>query len=80
MTTFSNPGTDGDARSPGAQRMARYRKRRRDGIRCYTVLVRDREVEILIRLGLLTAAERNNPNSVVKALHRLFDETLGQVR
>jgi hypothetical protein len=59
--------------------MARLRRRRRDGIRCYTILLRDREIEILVRLGLLSPAERSNRYSIVEAVHRFFDETLGQI-
>ena len=68
------------ARARAAERMRRSRKRRRDGVRCFTVQVRDREVEVLIQLGLLPPSERTNRYSVIKALHSFFDETLGQVR
>jgi hypothetical protein len=63
-----------------AERMRRSRKRHRDGIRCYTVQVRNREVDVLVQLGLLCPTERANRYSVIKALHSFFDETLGQVR
>jgi hypothetical protein len=68
------------ARAAAAERMRRSRARRRDGIASYTVQVRDREVDVLIQLGLLPAAERANRHSVIEALHSFFDETLGQVR
>jgi hypothetical protein len=68
------------ARTRAAERMRRSRARRRDGIACYTVQVRDREVDVLIQLCLLPATERANRHSVIEALHRFFDETLGQVQ
>jgi len=68
------------ARSRATERMRRSRKRRQDGIRCYTVQLRDQEVGVLIRLGLLSPTERGSRYSVTKALHSFFDETLGQVR
>jgi len=80
MTSSSKVPFDGSTTSGAAGRMARHRKRRRDGISCYTVQVRDCEVEVLIQLGLLSPAERANRYSVIKALHGFFDETLGQVR
>jgi hypothetical protein len=80
MTISSNLPMEGSTTSAAARRMARHRNRRRDGIRCYTVLVRDREVDVLIRLGFLSPAERANRYSVVEALHRFFDQTLREVR
>ena len=69
------------ARTRATERMRRSRKRRQDGIRCYTVQLRDQEVGVLIRLGLLSPTERGSRYSVTKAaLHSFFDETLGQVR
>jgi hypothetical protein len=63
-----------------ARRMARCRARRRKGLRCYSVQLHDDEVEILTQLGLLSPDERTNCYAVVEALHRFFDQTLGQVR
>jgi hypothetical protein len=39
--------------SPAAARMRRHRKRRRDGLRCLTVQLRETEIEALIHKGLL---------------------------
>src|SRR5215472_12819878 len=68
------------ARTRATERMRRSRKRRRDGLRSYTIQLRDQEAEVLVRLGLLSPTERSNRNSVIKALHSFFDETLGQIR
>jgi hypothetical protein len=43
---------DSSRRSPAAERMRRHRQRRRDGLRCLTVELRDREIDELIRRGL----------------------------
>lgn len=61
-------------------RMQRSRNRRRAGLCCYTVELRDTEVEALVDLGLLASAERANNRSVIRAIHSFFDETLGKVR
>ena len=66
-----------------AARMQRSRKRRRNGLRCYSIELRDNEVEALVDLGdlgLLSPAECANRPSIIKALHRFFDETLGKLR
>jgi hypothetical protein len=65
------------ARSPAAERMRRHRERRRDGLRCVTVEVRETEIEALIRIGFLRAEMRNDPNAVSEALYAYFDRTLG---
>jgi hypothetical protein len=57
--------------------MRRSRKRRRAGLACYRV--RDTEVEALVQLGLLPSGERTSRQSVVRALHLFFDETLSKV-
>jgi hypothetical protein len=44
--------------SPGAQRMRRYRERRRRGLSCIRVQLRRTEVDSLIACGLVQPAER----------------------
>ena len=68
--------TDGNARSAGALRMARHRNRRRKGLRCVTIELREREIDVLIRRGLLFRNERAAPTAVRKALHRFLDDHL----
>jgi hypothetical protein len=65
------------ARTRGAQRMRRCRQRRRDGLRCYRLELRDDEIEALVRLGLLSPGEQTNRNAVIKAMYTFFDRTLG---
>ena len=65
------------ARSRGAERMRRCRQRRRDGLRCYRLELRDSEIKALVRRGLLLASEQTNPNAVTQAMYAFFDRTLG---
>ena len=65
------------APSPAAERMRRHRERRRDGLRCLTIEVRDSEIDTLVRMGFLRREMRNDPSAVSKALYAYFDQTLG---
>jgi len=66
------------ARTRAAERMRRCRRRRRDGLRCYSLELRDGEIEALVRRGLLLATEQTNRNAVIKAMYAFFDRTLGR--
>jgi hypothetical protein len=66
------------ARTRAAERMRRCRQRRRDGLRCYRLELRDSEIEALVRRGLLLASERTNRNAVIKAMYAFYDRTLGR--
>jgi len=66
------------ARTRAAERMRRCRQRRRDGLRCYRLELRDSEIEALVRRGLLLATEQTNRNAVIKAVYEFFDCTLGR--
>jgi hypothetical protein len=59
-----------------AERMRRYRQRRRDGLRCLTIQLRETEIEALIYKGLLKPETRHNKNAIINALHSHFDLTL----
>ena len=61
---------------PGAKRMRRYRQRRRAGLRCLTVQLRETEIEMLICKALLRPEMRHNKNAIINALHDHFDLTL----
>ena len=63
--------------SLAAQRMRLYRERKRKGLRCLTVEVRETEIDALVRKGLLDAKMRNDPISVCKALYTFLEHTLG---
>ena len=62
--------------SPAALRMRRHRERRRDGLRCMTIELRDTEIDALIRKGFLDDEARNNRRAVISALYGFLDRTL----
>jgi hypothetical protein len=63
-----------------AKRMRRYRQRRRSGLRCLTVLLRETEIDMLICRALLEPKMRNDKSAIIRALHDYFDQTLGMPR
>jgi hypothetical protein len=63
--------------SAAAERMRRHRQRRRDGLRCLIIELRETEIDTLIRIGLLKAETRNDMDSVSRALYAHLDHTLG---
>jgi len=65
------------ARSTTAERMRRHRERRRDGLRCLMIELRETEIDALIRKGLLKPETRNNPSAVSEAVYAFLDRTLG---
>ena len=62
--------------SAGAERMRAHRQRRRAGLRCIVVQIRQTEVTELIRRKLLEADARHDANAVRTALYRYLDESL----
>jgi hypothetical protein len=58
IAVVSSP-TEPVVRSPAAERMRRHRQRKKDRLRCLTIELREREVDALIRKGLLTPEARN---------------------
>jgi hypothetical protein len=59
-----------------AERMRRYRQRRRAGLRCLTVELRESEIDMLVCRALLKPEMRNNKNAILRALYDHFDLTL----
>ena len=64
--------------SAAAERMRRHRQRRRDGLRCLIVELRETEVDMLIRKGVLRADSRHDYGSVQSALYAFLDHALGE--
>jgi hypothetical protein len=62
--------------NPSAERMRRHRQRRRDGMRCVQLEVRETEIDELIHQKLLISEMRNDKQSVVDAFYQLFEHTL----
>jgi hypothetical protein len=75
--TVTPPATKPAARSAAAERMRLHRERRRLGLRCFTIELRETEIDALIRKGLLRAEMRNDQNAVSEALYAYLDRTLG---
>jgi hypothetical protein len=59
--------------SSGAERMRRYRERRRRGLSCIKVQLRRSEVDGLIACKLLEPTEREDRKALAAALHRYLD-------
>jgi hypothetical protein len=67
-------------RTAAAERMRRYRQRRRNGLRCFMIELRETEVDALIRKGLLSAESRQDYVSVQSALYAFLDDAFGELR
>jgi hypothetical protein len=59
--------------------MRRFRERRREGLRCLTLELRETEIDALIRKGLLKAETRNDHNAIADALYAFLERTLDPV-
>jgi hypothetical protein len=62
-----------------AERMRRHRERRREGMRCLWVELRDTEIDALIRKGLLKPETRHDQNAIADALYDYLERTLDPV-
>ena len=62
---------DGAAHSPAAERMRLHRQRRRLGLRCIVVELRETEIDELVRRGLLTEDARNDRVALRQALYAI---------
>ena len=67
-------------RSTAAERMRRHRERRRDGLRCLTIELRETEIDALARNGFLKADARNDPDAIRDALYAHLERTLMKCR
>jgi len=59
-----------------AERMRLHRQRRRKGLRCFSVELRETEVDRLVNRGLLMRETRQNYDAVLKAFYAFLDRTL----
>jgi hypothetical protein len=62
--------------SPSANRQSLHRERRRRGLKCVTVEIRNQEIIELVRRGLLAEADQGRRAAIAEALHRFMDEKL----
>lgn len=65
--------------SMSAERMRRYRQRRRSGLLCLSIELREAEVAELIRRGLLKPETRNDRSAIIEALYVHLEHTLGSM-
>jgi len=57
--------------------MRLHRERRRQGLRCLMIQLRETEIESLVRMGLLKIEMRHDAGALAKAIHVFLDRTLG---
>ena len=62
--------------SAAAERMRRHRERRRDGLRCVIVEIREMEIDALARGGFLKGDARNDLYAIEMALYEFLERTL----
>ena len=74
------PPAEHATRTAAAERMRRHRQRRRDGLRCFMIELRETEIDALIRNGLLAAENRHDYVSVQSAFYAFPDHALGELR
>jgi hypothetical protein len=74
--TLEMAGRTAMRRAGAAERMRRNRERRREGLHCYMLEIRDQEIEALIRRGFLRPERRNENEAIVEALYEFLDGAL----
>jgi len=57
--------------------MRLHRERRRKGLRCLTIELRETEIDALVRNGFLKVDARNDLRSIETALYEFFERALG---
>lgn len=63
-------------RPTSAERTRLYRERRRKGLRCIWIEIRDTEITELARRGLLPEADRDDPVAISRAIGKWLDQSL----
>jgi hypothetical protein len=58
--------------------MRQHRERRRRVLRCITIQLRQKEIDVLIGKGLLHADARNDVYAIRDAVHAYLDRTLSR--
>jgi predicted molibdopterin-dependent oxidoreductase YjgC len=66
-------GSDTTQRSPAAERMRLHRERKKNGMRCFMIELRETEIDALIRKGFLKSDTRNDTQAIIDALYSYFD-------
>ena len=68
--------SDTTQRTPAAERMRLHRERKKNGMRCVMIELRETEIDVLIRKGFLTADTRNDTSEIIDAIYAYFDREL----
>jgi hypothetical protein len=79
MTTIP-PTTEPPTSTAAAERMRRHRQRRRDGLRCLMIELRETEIDALISNGLLAAEDRQDYDSLQSAFYAFLDDAFEELR
>ena len=74
------PPIEPATRTAAAERMRRHRKRRRDGLRCMMIELRETEVDALISKGLLAAENCEDYDSLQSAFYAFLDDAFEELR
>ncbi len=67
-------------RTPAAERMARLRRRRRDGLRPISIDIFKHEIDELVARGMLAPENRDSGAEITNALARLLNKVLPRPR
>jgi hypothetical protein len=65
-----------DGHSSAARRMRLHRERRRKGLRCLTIELREAEIDAFINRKRLSPEDRANPDALRRTLYEYLDHTL----
>jgi hypothetical protein len=63
-------------RSTAAERMRLHRERRRAGMRCLMIELRETEIDALIRKGFLKSDARDDTGAIIDSIYAYFDREL----
>jgi hypothetical protein len=70
------PTTEPVTRSAAAERMRLHRERRRNGLRCLLIELRETEIDALIRRGFLLSENRDDRRAALLAFYQFLDREL----
>ena len=71
-----NSATSPVMRSPAAERMRLHRERKRNGLRCLMIELRETEIDTLIKKQLLKGEMRNDTSAIIDALYSFLEQEL----
>ena len=75
-TAKTSPALKEPSRSAAALRMQRHRARRRRGLRCLLIELREVEIDQFVRRRRLSAGDREDPEALRRTLREYLHDTL----